>query len=355
MRGPYKNGFRHTKHVRAERRFRERPWPIRTFLVFHGRGWSSKRTDRIVKEADRPSRPAESDRLIFRLVMESRAMDRRRFVPSNEALEGRAMMSVFGLGPNLTNTTKGVDATVAPLKELRIDRLPRYLLRVQNGRVIPKGVVQSLQNDLKSIESQLHAPPSEVLQAFNEQLRPALAGQSLSVETAAALNQRFGQVLEQSGATPAVVTKFKADMNALAKVDSAGINPSLVTANDYALLTQMAMGIGTPLPAPGAPKLTQASNTGAKRDHVTSNTQPTLTGMYTAGFLMQIVDNSNNAVLGQQIVPASGQYSVQFGNPLSLGNHTVHMRAVDANGGFSFPSPSITLGIIPPTTTAAKK
>jgi hypothetical protein len=77
--------------------------------------------------------------------------------------------------------------------------------------------------------------------------------------------------------------------------------------------------------------------------------------MYTAGFLMQIVDNSTNAVLGQQIVPTSGQYFVPFANPLSQGNHTVHMRAVDSNGGFSFPSPSITLGIIPATTTAAKK
>ena len=226
---------------------------------------------------------------------------------------------------------------------------------MQSGRVIPKEIVQNLQNDLESIEAKLHAPPSAVLRNFNNQLRPALNAGSLSVETAAALNQRFGKVLEQSGASPEVVTKFKADMNSLAKVDSAGINPSLVTANDYALLTQMAMGVGTPLPAPGAPKLAAISNTGSKQDHTTSVTQPILNGSYQNGYLIQIVDNATNNVLGQEIVPANGLYAVQFGNPLSLGTHTVHMRAVDANGGFSFPSPSITLNIVPPAPTTAKK
>lgn len=281
-------------------------------------------------------------------------MDRRRFVPSTEGLETRKLMSVFGLNPNLGANTS-TDANVAPLKQLRIDRLPNYLLRIQHGRHVPKSVVQSLQRDLTSIEAQLHAPPSAVLQVFNEQMRSALDNQSLSVETAAALNQRFGLVLEQSGASPEVVTQFKADMNALAKVDAAGLNPSIVAANDYALLTQMAMGIGTPLAAPGVPKLSAASNTGAKRDRVTSDTQPILVGTYTNGFTIQIVDNATNAVLGQSVVPASGAYAVQFAKPLSLGNHTVHVRAIDNNGGFSFPSPSITLGIVPPTPPKAKK
>jgi hypothetical protein len=285
--------------------------------------------------------------------MESAVMDRRRFVPSSDDLETRKLMSNFGLGSKLL-ANANESANTAPLKQLRIDRLPQYLLRVQRGRVIPREVVQNLQEDLKSIEAKLHAPPSAVLQNFNEQLRPALDAQSLSIQTAAALNQRFGQVLEHSGASPEIVAKFKADMNSLAKVDSAGINPSMTAASDYALLTQMAMGVGTPLPAPGAPKLAAASNTGPRNDRTTSVTQPILNGSYRAGTLIQIIDSGTNDVLGQSIVPASGLYAVQFSAPLSLGAHTVHVRAVDSNGGFSFPSPSITLNIVAPTSTATK-
>jgi len=280
-------------------------------------------------------------------------MDRRRFVPMTDDLETRKLMSTFGAASKLL-VDSNTAANVAPLKQLRIDRLPQYLLRVQRGRVVPREVVQNLQDDLKAIEAKLHAPPSAVLQAFNEQLRPALDAASLSVQTAAGLNQRFGQVLEHSGASPEIVAKFKADMNSLARVDSAGINPSMTAAGDYALLTQMVMGVGTPLPAPGAPKLAAASNTGPKRDHTTSVTQPSLNGSYQSGYLIQIIDNATNTPLGQSIVPVNGLYSVQFGNPLSLGTHTVHVRAVDANGGFSYPSPSITLNIVAPSATETK-
>ena len=279
-------------------------------------------------------------------------MDRRRFVPSADGLEERKLLSFLGSGKS---KPPSVNINVSPLKNLRIDRLPFYLQRVQQGRYVPADVVTALQNDLLSIAAKLKPPPSPVLQAFNEQLRGPISKGVLTKEDAAGLNVRFGQVLEASGANAVTVARFQADMQKLAQVDVVSKNPGILAASDYALLTQMAMGIGQPLPAPAAPKLLSSDNTGAKNDRTTSVRQPQLYGNYSiTGLVAEIVDKTTGNVLGAAKIPSNGRYQVQFAAPLSLGEHTVFIRVVDANGGSSYPGAPTTITIVPPTTVTVK-
>ena len=76
-----------------------------------------------------------------------------------------------------------------------------------------------------------------------------LSHRSLHLADAQGLNFLFGKVLETAGADPLIRAKFQADMNELAKVDANASDPAVTTANDYAFMTQLVVGIGTPLPA----------------------------------------------------------------------------------------------------------
>ena len=80
-------------------------------------------------------------------------MDRRRFVPSPDGLEGRMLLSTA----RPASATLSARAPVANLsstlqeKQLRIERLPFFLETLQPGRVLPGATIARLQADLPRI------------------------------------------------------------------------------------------------------------------------------------------------------------------------------------------------------------
>jgi hypothetical protein len=299
-------------------------------------------------------------------------MDRRRFVPSPEGLEGRALLSLFGHNTstgsksggaglfgfgNVTTSNDSIPETFQA-KQLRIDHLPFYIERIRPGRFIPNDVVAQLQKDLRPIVTQLHWPGNTVLEVVNHDMRAITARPSLSVADASELNHSFGRVLESAGATPEAQANLQADMNNLARVDTSSPQPTFLATNDYALVIQTVLGIGRPIARPTAPSL--KANTGKILNpnyFITGRTQPTLVGTYDAvqtgstgkviatTTSMQIVDASGH-VFGIAPIDSNGNYAVQFAAPLPEGVHLFYVRAVDDQGHMSNFSPPFKVKII---------
>jgi hypothetical protein len=257
-------------------------------------------------------------------------MERRRFVPSGEGLEGRALLSIFNPTNLLSSTTSTSDTFPGTTQQKlsRIEHLPFFLENLQPGRPLPKSVTVPLQAGLVSIMGQLHGPPSQVIDQFDLTLRNTIPNASLSASNAAALNNNFGQVLTTAGADPASVAALKADMNAVAQLDSNSVNPVILATNDYSLVLQVALGVGRPLRVPNAPTLAAADTLG-KGSNTTANPQPSLVGTYSPNTTIQILDSNFN-VVGSSTVLAGGRYKVQFAEPLAPGVYHVRVRGFDA-------------------------
>lgn len=302
-------------------------------------------------------------------------MDRRRFVPSTEGLEGRALLSMLGTS-NASKASPGIisrrdTSTNLPQtfqeKEQRIDRLPFHLERIQPGRFIDRDAVAQLQTDLRAIAARLHPPGPAALNAFNDRLRDVLSSSSLSVSDARTLNQVFGQVVTAAGATPQQVEDLKRDMNALARVDANSPKPVFLATNDYTLVLQTVLGVGRPIRTPAVPAL-KAENGQRVNDRlgVTPRPQPTLVGTYDSNTTIQVVDAAGNVygsapvkadgpsgANGQSVV--NGRYEVTFDRPLASGLHSFHVRAIDAEGHESRPSPAFKLKVITDTRIGANR
>ena len=86
-------------------------------------------------------------------------MDRRRFNPSAEGLEGRALLSLFGgSGAKAAQANLQNIPTTFKQKELRIAHLPFFLEQEYPGRFLPEDTIKKLQADLTSVIASLHDP-----------------------------------------------------------------------------------------------------------------------------------------------------------------------------------------------------
>ncbi|WZO98012.1 hypothetical protein EP7_005064 [Isosphaeraceae bacterium EP7] len=210
-------------------------------------------------------------------------MDRRRYVPMTDTLEGRQLLSTASATisaadakaktttsstttTNLKNqtttttvvvTTDGVktatttttstitnDPDSIAKKERRVKNLPVYLKQTVPGRYIPPAVLTQIQANLSAIIGQLKPPNPEVLNGFNERLRDLGQWQNLRPEDAAALNHDFGTVLKAAGATDAQTTRLQDSMKQLAQVSANSVSPSILARNDYATVIQTALSVG---------------------------------------------------------------------------------------------------------------
>jgi hypothetical protein len=302
-------------------------------------------------------------------------MDRRRFVPSPEGLEGRALLSlfghssssqtnsssnttsIFGVGGNVSTVNDNIPVTFQA-KEMRIAHLPFYLERIRPGRFLPKDLMSQLQTDLLAITTKLHWPGPAVLQAVNHDMREITTHTSLSATDAHILNHSFGNVLSAAGATPEAQANLQADMNNLARVDTSSPQPVFLATNDYALVLQTILGVGRPIERPTIPELKAKTGIRVNSDFgITGHHQPTLVGTYAAvqntaakklvptTTSMQIIDG-NGDVLGLAPVDNNGDYAVTFAKPLNDGLFTFYVRAADDQGHLSEPSPPFKLKII---------
>ena len=262
-------------------------------------------------------------------------MDRRRFVPTAQGLDPRVLLSTASPKANLHQKT------------IHIENLPAALASIQPGRVVPKEIVTRLQTDLLALVGKLLPPPQATLRAATAQYKAVLADASVSVEDAAGLRATFRNALEGAAAPQATVDSLVATMDQLIQVDSTGKSPTELAANDYAFVLQTALGVGRPIRPPGAPTLAPGDNDGPKNDRATTVVQPHLTGRYDTSSTIQLLDESNT-VIGAATVQKSGQYSVAPIAPLSVGKHTLRVRAFDFNGNSSPPGRTITITINPP-------
>jgi len=292
-------------------------------------------------------------------------MDRRRYIPSPEGLEGRAMLSLFGGG----NSVQAVAPAQVPVtfhqKEQRIEHLPYYLKQLQPDRFLPEATIQNLQEDLLSIAGRLHKPGPAKLEAFNETLRDVGSNASLSVGDAKRLSYHFQAVLGDTGATVSQVASLTQDMNELAKVDALSPESVYLATNDYSLVLQTILGVGRPIQRPPAPQISLQE--GVRESLAFGKTtirQPVLVGSYGAGssvganaggaeggfnssgVLIKIVDQ-DGTVYGQSFVdPNNGNYRVKIGVPLSNGVHRFRALAIDAEGHESPPSRDYFLTVV---------
>ena len=283
-------------------------------------------------------------------------MDRRRFIPKPEGLEGRALLSnLFGSSgtSNTQRTIQNIPETWTE-KTNRVAHLGFYLQQVDPASPLPSAALASVQSSLTPIIGQLHAANSELLNNFNLTLRKAYPHVSLSQSDAAQLNNTFGNVLTSAGATPDQTKALKASMNLLAQGASNSTQPVVVASNEYAIVLQIGLGIGKPIQTP--PRTRLATSNGTELSNGTGGStplpEPKFVGTYLAGnkfavgTTIQIVD-SNGVVHSSGVTTKLGNYEAATTKPYEVGTYKLYARAVDAEGHMSLLSTPYLLKVYP--------
>ena len=281
-------------------------------------------------------------------------MDRRRFIPKPEGLEGRALLSnIFGSSgtSNTQRTIQNMPDTWVE-KTNRVEHLPYYLQQIDPNSPIPQAALSSVQNALTPIIGQLHAANTQAIDNFNLTLRKVNPHQSLSASNAAQLNNTFASVISSAGATPDQTAALKSSMNDLAKGAANSTQPVVVASNEYAIVLQIGLGIGRPIQTPLRPKLQK--NNGTELVNGTGGstplTNPEFVGTYLAGnnsavgTTIQIVD-SNGVVHASGATNKLGNYLAPTEIPFTPGKYTLHARAVDSQGHMSILSTPYQLNV----------
>jgi hypothetical protein len=290
-------------------------------------------------------------------------MDRRRFKPSTEGLEHRALLaSLFGGSSANQNVLISIEdlPDTFKLKVQRIEHLPFYLRQEHPDRYLSPETMKQLKIDMLAIAGQLHAPGTAVVDAFNRELRHAFPYKTLSPTNAKLLSHTFGSVLARAGATDTETANLQRDLNQMALVDSLSPNPTSLASDDYSLVLQTALAVGRPIKTPAAPSLALKDGINLKNGAggITRKHDPTLVGTYLVGAAVvdhkekipttsiQIIDD-NQIILGTTVITTTtGVYRVTLSPSLPDGVYKVHARAADNTGHISPPSPTYRLKII---------
>jgi hypothetical protein len=304
-------------------------------------------------------------------------MDRRRFVPSAEGLEGRALLagSIFSFSKPSSNPADDVAMTFE-LKAHRVQRLPVHMEQIRAGRFLPPDTIKALQANLLAIATKLHAPGVQVkgafpvLTGFNSQIRVVNPKSSLSAVDAHNLNHSFDNVLKAAGATPQAIANLNNDMNDLVRNDTSGPQPVFLATNDYTIVLQTILGIGRPIRRPTSAQLAIHNGTRVGRNFgVTPKDQPTLVGTYDALAEVQVVDaqgnifgtsfvQKNGPTQSSGVAQPNGKYAVTIDRPLPNGIYTFYIRAIDQYGNMSHFSPpfkiKVNTNLVHNHTSAAK-
>jgi len=289
-------------------------------------------------------------------------MERRRFIPQSENMEGRMMLSTATAAlpaAAATSTTAAVGQTPYTIqqKQDRIDRVPRLLRSFSPNRALPKEMVEGIQQGLEGVVSNLgHAAPV-TSKMFNSALRDIVSRPSLRAQDARLLDQRFTDVLVSAGADAKSVDLMASNLNLLATtINTSNVEPVFLTTNDYASILQLALIVGQPMPAPTVPAIARTSGTRVDASHnVTPESQPTFIGTYQANAVVQILNDENGQVLGSAKAATNGQYTIKFDTPLAVGTYTLKARAVDELGHQGAPSRPFILKVVAPKATPAAK
>jgi hypothetical protein len=281
---------------------------------------------------------------------EIRAMDRRRFVPSHEALEVRQLQAVnitqiFG-----SQVTSNLNLPITfEQKSLRIEHLPFYLGKISEGtRFLPKAEIQQIQNSLFEMLDKIDRPPSAAINNYNYQLRHVISNQSLSPTNVHVLNHSFGAVLASAKTPQNAINGLQSALFTLtSQIDTASVLPVTLATNDYSLTLQTALGIGRPMPPPQVPRIKKNNGIQAGVNHMkTPLPRPRLVGTYHFHTFVRVV-TPGGEIVGAERVKKNNNYTVQITVPQSLGIHEFRIQAVDDVGNVSKLSRPFKIKIVP--------
>jgi len=277
-------------------------------------------------------------------------MDRRRFVPSSESLEGRSLQAAVNpFNPFGFQVTSNLNVPISyQQKALRIERLPYYLEKIRPGRFIPAPEIQEIKDALFNMMDAIHRPPPAALNHYNYELRPVISKQSLPASDIHGLNFAFGKVL-QSAQTPfaSIQLLSAALFQMVSQVDTASPQPAYLGTNDYTLVLQTALAIGRPMPSPALPKIARNHGVQVDTQHIkTPLHHPTLVGTYHFHTYIQIVSPAG-IVFGTTNVHKNNNYKLTISTPLPVGTYAFRLRAVDDVGHISRLSKPFLIKVVP--------
>ena len=278
-----------------------------------------------------------------------RAMNRRRFVPSTEGLEGRALQASTGLnifGAQLT-TNLNVPITYQQ-KAKRIEHLPYYLGQIHPGRFLPQAEIQQIQGALFNMMDSIQKPDPQALNNFNYEIRPIVSKESLSSSDIAVLTNGVGAVLRNAKTPESSVEGITSALHTLtSQVDTASVLPVYLATNDSTLVLQTALAIGRPMPPPQLPKLKRNTGINAGPQHFkTPLEHPILVGTYHFHTAIQVV-TPEGVVVGQSFAARNNNYRVQITTPQPVGVHEFRLQAVDTVGHISRIGPPFLIKVVP--------
>jgi hypothetical protein len=297
-----------------------------------------------------PAAGIESHGLTVPPHKEIRAMDRRRFIPSSEGLEVRALqaVSLASLFGNQVSANLNIPITFEQ-KALRIEHLPFYLNEiVPHGRFLPKAEIKQIQNSLFAMLDTIHRPPSQGLNDYNYVLRHIVSKQSLSTSDINDLNRSFGGVLRSAKTPTASINGLQSALFSLtSQVDTASVLPVTLATNDYTLTLQTALGIGRPMPPPTVPRIKKNNGIQAGVNHMkTPLARPRVVGTYHFHTFIRVVTPAG-VVVGASRVKKNNNYTVQIVVPQTLGVHEFRIQAVDDVGNVGKLSRPFLIKIVP--------
>ena len=287
-----------------------------------------------------------------------RAMDRRRFVPSTEGLEGRELMAgvntLFGIQ---VTTNLNVPITLQQ-KELRIEHLPYYLEQIRPGRFLPKTEIEEIQSALFNMIDSIDKPRTDALNNFNYQLRKVVSKQSLTAGNIAVLNHGVSAVLNSAHAPQSSINGISNGLFTLtSQVDTASVQPVFLGTNDNTLVLQTALAIGRPMPPPQLPRIKKNNGIQANAQHIkTPLERPTLVGTYHYHTIIQVV-TPQGVVVGEANCRRNNNFEVQITTPQSVGIHEFRLQAEDDAGHLSRIGKPFLIKVVPKRhhkTTVAK-
>lgn len=282
-------------------------------------------------------------------------MDRRRFVPTSEGLETRALLSTStATTPNLANifgfqVTANLNIPITyQQKVLRVEHLPFYIEKIRPGRFLPPAEIKAIQANLYQVISKLHKPATAALDQYNHGLRPIVNKVSITPGDIKALNHNFGSVLTAASVSPSVISNLQSAISRLAsQVDTNSPTPAYLATNDYSLILQTALAIGRPMPSPILPKIAKNQGVQANNNHIkTPLRHPALVGTYHFHTHIQVITPAG-VVVGQTSVRPNNNYKVVINTPLSPGVYQFRIRAYDDAGNLSRESRLFAIKVVP--------
>jgi hypothetical protein len=282
---------------------------------------------------------------------EIRAMNRRRFVPGTEAVEGRTLMASSGLN-NLfgiqLNTNLNVPVTYQQ-KSLRINHLPYYLEKISPGRFLPKPELKEIQGALFNIMDGIHKPTQLALNYYNTQLRSVVPKQSINATMIDRLDHAFGVVLTAAQTPPDQITNLKVPLFKLtSQVDTASIQPVVLASNDWTLVLETALAVGRPMPPPSLARIKRNQGIQAGAQHIkTPLHHPTLVGTYHFHTTMEAILFDSGEVVGSGVTRRNNDYHVVITTYLPVGVYKMQLQAVDTVGHVSRPSRPFLIKVVP--------